>query len=311
MTLSLLRKENTMKIIKLFFCLSITLNLFFISSALSDTQNLDSIVAIVNTSVVTQSELNNAVNHAKAQMAAGNNPQALDNAKLSQMVLQQLIDEKLELELAKHAKISVSDTEVNHAIDNIAERNHITLSTLKSKLQDEKTTFAAYKKMIRDQMIIQKVQQAAVGAKVQITTQDMQDFKTKYASQLANQQEYKIIDVLASSSKDAAKIAAQWKAGKNPDASTSTQTQNSEWQSANQLPALFLTQLQSMKPGDISSPIQAPNGYHVIKLIAQRGNMPTKIQLKQMVFGMKMQEAVKNWLVELRKTAYIKILNNQ
>src|SRR3990167_6735817 len=126
------------------FCLA--LSCFLISAVASadslptpanSTQNLDSIVAVVNSGVITQNELDTAVAHAKAQIVASNNPQALDTAKLQQTVLQQLIDEKLELEIAKRANVKVSNEKLNQAIQMIAKQNHLTLTQLKSKLQEQ------------------------------------------------------------------------------------------------------------------------------------------------------------------------------
>src|SRR3990167_10055217 len=96
----------SMKIIMLAF-----FGLFFASIATaaplpiptSSTQNLNSVVAIVNHEVITQTQLNKAVAAAKQQLAASQNPEAIDDVKLRKMVLNQLIDEKLIMQVAKRA----------------------------------------------------------------------------------------------------------------------------------------------------------------------------------------------------------------
>lgn len=284
-------------------------------------QNLDSIVAVVNNGVITQNELDTAVAHAKAQIVASNNPQAIDTAKLQQTVLQQLIDEKLELEIAKRANVKVSNEKLTQAIQMIAKQNHLTLSQLKSKLQEQGIAYKSYQAEIRKQMLVHQVQEGAVAGKVQVTNQDIQNFKTKYAAQLQGQQQYQVIDVLIplpsqasaaviqTAQNQANQIEARWKSGQKPQQFAPNDTQNLGWQSANDLPALFLNQIKAMKTGDISTPIQAPNGFHVIQLAAVRGNAQTDEQLRQMVTQEKVQEAVQKWLIELRKTSYIKITN--
>ena len=105
---------------------------FFSAGVLA--QNLNSVVAVVNDTVITQSELNNAVAKAKQQMAASRNPKAIDDGKLQKIVLQQLIDEKIVLELAKRAKMTITDKQVNDAIQHIADDNHISVTQLKQAL---------------------------------------------------------------------------------------------------------------------------------------------------------------------------------
>ena len=69
-----------------------------------------------------------------------------------------------------------------------------------------------------------------------------------------------------------------------------------------------------MKIGEIAGPIQAPNGFHIIKLIGKRNNkikMPTKAEIEQIIFRQKFEKALPKWLDKIRKTAYIKIVTPQ
>lgn len=290
-------------------------------SAEVPTKNLDRIVAVVNNHVVTQSQFDEAFAKAKVELAASHNPQAINDEKLKDMVLQHLIDEQLQLDIAHRMKMTVSHVKVDQAILSIAKQNHLTLNELKEKLKQDGIAYATYRTDIQQQILVRQVQESAAAGKVQVTEQDLQDFMKKYQSQLQNQKQYRLIDVLiplANQSTDAEtktakekadNIAVHWRAGEDPEKFAPNDTEDLGWRSENDLPALFLNQLKTIKKGDIIGPIQAPNGFHVIQLVDARDNTPNPDQLKQIVFQMKAQHVVEDWLKELRKTAYIKIVN--
>lgn len=272
-------------------------------------ETLNSVVAVVNQDVITQAELNTALVQAKQQLALSPNPNAYSDAALRQMVLQQVIDQKLQLELAKNAKMSISEEQVNQAIAHIAKQNKLSVSELKDKLAQQNVKFSAYKKLIHDQLLVHQVQQSAVAGKVHVTDADLEAAKTMYASQMNTQQTFHVIDILADTQAAAEKIAAQLKNGADIDKAAPNQSTDLGWRTSATLPALFLDQLKNMKTGDISAPIQAPNGYHILKLLGTQGSSaaaPTKQQLQNIAYQMQFQKAVEKWMQEVRKTAYVK-----
>src|SRR3989344_4858354 len=102
-------------------------------------QTLNSVVAIVNNDVITQDAFDVALAQAKIQFAA--DKEALDETRLKQMVMQQLINQKLQLQIAERAHITVSDKKVSQAIASIAIASHLTVAQLKTKLAKEKISY--------------------------------------------------------------------------------------------------------------------------------------------------------------------------
>lgn len=283
-------------IFTLFFSLLFTINSF--------AQKLNSVVAIVNDSVITQNELNDAMSKAKQQIAASKNPNAIDQTKLKQQVLQQLIDEKLLLALAKRAKITVTDTQVDTAIKNIAQGNHLSVAQMKQALAQQGVNFNDYRAMIQKQLTLHQVEQSAVGAQIHLTPDDLAAAKKVLLQQMGQSQEYHVIDSVSTTKEAAEKIMIAMKKGEKVD------TNDMGWQSSNTLPNIFLAQLTHMSPGDVVGPIEAPNGFHVIKLMGVRGPQTalSQEQLKNAAYQMQLQTAVEKWLQTIRKTAYIKIV---
>ena len=69
-----------------------------------------------------------------------------------------------------------------------------------------------------------------------------------------------------------------------------------------------------MQIGQTIGPLKAPNGLHLIKLLEAQGMQPqaikfTRERAQEFVFHQKLEERLKPWIEELRKDAYIKIIN--
>lgn len=300
----------------LLFCTLLLFSTLTLASQLAATaptaKALNSVVAIVNNDVITNNELTKAITAAKAQLAASQNPGAISESKLRDMVLQQLIDEKLVLEVAKRANMTVTDEQVTQAVSHIAAANHMTLEQLKSQLQAHQTSYTQYRQLIQKQILIHEVEQSAIGNNIHITPQDIQNARIAYQSQPSGFESFHLIDILCNTQQDAQNTMLALKAGKTVQAAAPDNATDLGWQTAATLPTIFIDQIAHMQPGDIAGPVQAPNGFHVIKLIGVRGgntSAPTQAQLQNLAFQMQSQKAVKKWLKTLRKTAYIEMVN--
>lgn len=308
--------KQTSIILSLFFSIFLILSARAADASMpaASAENLNSVAAVVNNDVITQIELNQAIKAAKQQIAVSSVSNAINDAKLRSIILQQLIDQKLQLELAKRANITVTDAQVMQAIQNIAASHQLTVLQLKNKLKQQNLNYAAYLKMVHDQILLRQIEQSAVGNTIQITPQDIQNALAQYQSQMKTQQTFHVIDIVMRTKDKAQATLLQLNKGADINVIAPNNTTDLGWQTANTLPSIFLTQLTTMQSGDIAGPIQAPNGFHVIKLMGVRGQsmaQPTKAQLQNMAYAMKMQKAVEKWLVDLRKTAYIKITGEQ
>ena len=102
-------------------------------NAATKVQPLDKIVAVANDIVITQSDLDQALGSAKKQLAASNTPTP-SSSSLRKQVLNQLIDRKLQLQMADQNGISVSEADVTKAIERIASSNKLTVINMREIL---------------------------------------------------------------------------------------------------------------------------------------------------------------------------------
>ena len=158
-------------------------------------ESLDNIVAIVNDSPITSSELDEAISTIQKQIRASG--AALPPPEvLRKQVLDQVINRKLQLDLAKQGGLNVTEDQVNKAIATIAAQNKISVRELLEKVVQSGMTQPDYRKEIREEMTLQEVQQSQVSSHITITPQEVDDFMRSAAWKAYNNKEYHLEDIL-------------------------------------------------------------------------------------------------------------------
>lgn len=271
--------------ITLFLCVDLT----------AQAASLDSIAAVVNDTVITQSQLDREMQNARQAIMTAHAPMPTDR-ELRQKVLQQLIDTQLQLQVAKKMGINIDDKSLNAAIAQIAQRNNITLDQLKAELQRQGMSYSAYQKSIREQMIISQVQERAINPQINISEQDIKDVlnspnvlhavqtQTATPAKTSNNTSYQVQDFLISlpenptaqqlsAAQQTAQTVLKALRANNVDAANmNAQSNDLGWRTLNQLPEVFAKAVQNLKTGEVAGPIRTGNGLHVIMLAGVQGS---------------------------------------
>ena len=293
-------------------------------------ESLDGIVAVVNDSVITQSELDDNIATVKKQLAASNTS-APTPADIRKHVLEQLIDRKLTLQLGEAGGLKITDEQVEKAIANIAAQNKVPVKELLEKVAETGLTTTAYKKEIREEMMIQQVQQHEVGSRLTITPQEVDDFMRSATWKAYNNREYHLEDILIAlgatpSSSDVAAAKKQAEvvltkihggmsftavAAEDSGGNQALQGGDLGWLRLPQIPPTFATEIVHMKTGEILGPLATPNGFHIIRMVAMReitnqGNATEqRQQVQQLIYQRKMAEGIQAWTTKIRSEAFI------
>lgn len=300
--------------------------------AKDETQPLDQIAAIVNDDIITQAELKHAVSLVKAQLfqEKATIPQ---DVTLKKQVLKQLIDKKLQLQLAKQAGIETSDVELDHAVDRIAKENNLTRKELYQRLTLEGMSPADYLDEMRDQMTIRRVQQQEIVSHMHVTPAEVKSYMNSNLWQDKTSEEYHLEDLLvpfsdtpspaeiAEAKKQAQMLMTKYTLNKSlssfvknelGERAKEVQTADLGWRKIEEMPSLFADQITHMQAKEINGPIYAPNGFHIIRLVAVRSSEPKRMELTQkqvenLLLQRKFEQGVKQWISKLRGTAFIVI----
>lgn len=310
----------------LMICTSLFAGLFF--NSIFAAESLDKIIAIVNSQVITQSELNNEISKIKAQMAGQNVPMPPDDV-FNKQVLDQLVNRKIQLQLADMSGIKIDDEKVSKAIAHIAEQNHLSSQDLLTQVKLHGLSVSDYKKEIHDEIVLQSLQQREVGSKVVITEQEVNDFMRSKAYQSSNNKEYHLEDILIAlpESPSASQIleakhhaellleklhhglAFSQAAMSESSGNKALQGGDLGWRKLAEIPSAFSEQIMNSHVNEIVGPIQTPNGFHLVRLSGMRdtGNSiaATTEQVHALLYQRKMEEGLQAWLTKIRSAAFI------
>jgi len=292
-------------------------------------ESLDHIVSVVNDSVITQSELNDAMKTAKQQFAG--HEDALPNEEaLNKQVLDQVINRKLQLELAKQSGIHVDDAMLDKAISGIAAQNHITVDELYQKVAEQGLDKTAYRSELREEITLQQIQQQEVGTKITITPQEVDDFIRSKDYIAFNSKEYHLEDILvtvpeaptpediAAAKQHAEMILAKLHQGQDFQSITLSATGDKSvqggdlgWRKLPEIPPEFANQIVHMKKSELLGPVPAANGFHIVRLSDVRSasmsgdKKALHKQVEDLVYQRKFAEGLQNWLTKIRSQAFI------
>lgn len=251
-------------------------------------QLIDRVVAIVDDDIITASELEKRIENVRIQNRERDMP---DNNELRQQVLERMITESVQLQMADRAGIRISDAQLNEAMQRIAEQNNMTLAQFQQTMVKEGVSFAYAREQIRNEMRVSRVQQYQVGERIQITEQDVDYFLASDIGRMAASAEYRFRHILIAVSSSATPeefIAAQEKANNlvtqlregaefsrlamvESSGRTALNGGDMGWRKEAQLPSIFSDLAPTMNVGDVSQPIRTASGFHIIKLEDKRG----------------------------------------
>jgi peptidyl-prolyl cis-trans isomerase SurA len=254
----------------------------------------DKIVAVVNDEIIMQSQLNQ-----KMQQAQQQPPGAAGSAPTRQQVLDRMIDTSLQLQIAKAMGVEANDEAIDQTIEGIAQRNNMTVAQLREALKKEGMDFTRYRKDIREQMILGQVHQRIVGGKIKVNDDEIdQKMRSDVAPKNYPPAEYHVADIvltlpetatteeIAAKGKEAAMTLAELRQGTPFEALSIVKSGGSDalqggdlgWRQLSDLPSLFVPYIQKLRPGEMSSPIHTPNGFHILRLLDMRGGDPLRDQ---------------------------------
>lgn len=253
-------------------------------------QLLDKVVAIVNNSVITASELDAQVELSKKQIMA-QKMQLPNEAVLRKQVLQHLIDVDLQMQMAKQHGITIDSHEMNNAIENIASANHISLSQLREEIVKQGITWQEYRNNIRKEMIIGRLQQSAVGKDVIVTNDQVEQY-LKTSNHVDNSAlTFRLQNIVIPLSEEPTSTQVKKakenvrkllvKLNKGADFSRLAIEESSGEMALEggdlgerhlaELPEVFAKEVVNMKVGQVVGPLRTGNGFQLIKLIAIGG----------------------------------------
>ncbi|MFA0790955.1 peptidylprolyl isomerase [Microbulbifer echini] len=260
------------------------------STVTAQVQTLDRVVAVVDEDVVMASELAQRINTIASQIQA-QQVQAPPIDILRRQVLEQLIIERLQLQMASRAGVTISESELDQAIARVQQNASVSPEEFRQRLRADGMTVKSFRQQIRQELMIRRVEQGSVNRRIQITDQDIDNFLRSKEGEFWKSPQYELGHILIPISSSAPASEVTQAREKAEDLSqqvrggadfrrlaiANSAGQNAlaggdlGWRKTVELPTLFADALNGLKVGDVSEPFRSDAGFHLLKIHAQKG----------------------------------------
>jgi peptidyl-prolyl cis-trans isomerase SurA len=281
------------------------------------TRPVDRIVAVVNDEVITANELRARTLSAIAQLER-QKIQLPPPDVLERQVLERMIVDRAQLQLARETGVRVDDATINAAMGRIAEANNMTVPAMRQRLESEGVSFAQFREDIRQDILLNRLREREVDGRLQISESELDNFIADQSGVTADSEEINLAQILLRVPENstpqrleetrmrADDLIAQLKGGADfarlaasySNAAEALQGGELGWRNTDRLPTLFLEAVKGAKSGEIAPLVRSPNGFHILKVLGRRSAVAAK-----MVGGPVQQTHVRHILLRVSDVA--------
>jgi peptidyl-prolyl cis-trans isomerase SurA len=260
-------------------------------------QAADHIVAVVNAEPVTHFEVRSRVQRI-AQQVARSGGAVPPEAELNRQVLDALILEKAQMQLAQEFGIRIDDATLEDAMRGIARQNQLSLEQMLQQIRREGLDETEFRANIRRQLTLQRLREREVEARVRVTDTDIDRFVLQKQDNPGSDLQINLAQILVAVPEDVAPerlaalmaraqaVATQARSGadfaalarEHSDAPDRSAGSGMGLRAADRYPVLFLDATRSVQVGGIAGPVRSPAGFHVLKVLDKRiAGMPDAV----------------------------------
>jgi peptidyl-prolyl cis-trans isomerase SurA len=251
---------------------------------------LDRIVAVVNNEVITRADLDMRYRAATLQLKQQGTPPP-PRATLEKQILDRLITDHVQLQLAKETGLRVDDAELDRAIQRIAQENKLSLEQLRATLEKDGVPFARFREDIRKEITLSRLRQREVDNRIVVSEGEIESFINAQQGLAGRGEQYNLSHILVTVPENATPEQIQARRGRAEqalqqlrtgadfrqvaaafsDAPDALQGGAMGWRDGARLPALFVDALKPLQPGEVSTLLRSANGFHILRLNERRG----------------------------------------
>ena len=257
---------------------------------------VDRIVAVVNSEVITSLQLRARIEQAKRQLARQGVELPPDNV-LERQLLERLIVERAQVQLAQETSLRVDDATLERAIERIAGNNKLSVEQLRATLEKDGVAWNRFRDEIRTEILLTRLREREVDSRVVVTDAEIDNFIANNPDAFSGQ-EFSVAHILLRtpegatpqqieavarraeqvmtrlrSGEDFARVAAEVS-----DAPDGLSGGALGWRPLDRLPGLFADAVRRMQPGETSPILRSAAGLHIVRLVERRGGGDAAVQ---------------------------------
>ena len=290
---------------------------------------LDRIVAVVNEDLITESELEEALLPLRVQYEQTVSSKRELKKKLKEareIILEQLIEEKLLLQQAREEQVELYESEVEKMAAEVKEK-FSNPEKFKAWLDAQELTEPALKEKLIKQALIRKLINKKLRPGIRVSPEEVKLYYEKYKEQFSEGPQVSLNYILIKGPPERENNEAEilvrqiWgKIMEGTDFNILAKEHSADPKSVNggdlgfinikTLPPELRAIVEKLEVGETSEIIRSPSGFNILKLAGRREARKRELSevenlIEEQIFRNKLEEKYQPWLEELKEEAYI------
>jgi peptidyl-prolyl cis-trans isomerase SurA len=264
-------------------------------------RNIDGVVAVVNTGVVTRKEIDDRIASLQKQGSTGGK-KLPEGEELRKQILENLILEKIQIQEAEQTGLAVSSKDLNKIIEDIAVRNKLSMTEFRETIIKTGVSFERYSELLREDVLKTRLREREVDSQIKISDAEIDNFIIEQmqrrvadtgAARASGPEEIAVAQIFIpveegagpSAQADARKKAESILKEARGDAdfmqlgaqankeNSKIKFQDLGYRTQDRLPQIFIEVVRNLGPGQLpSSVVRSPAGFHVLKVMDRRSS---------------------------------------
>ena len=259
-------------------------------------ETIDRIVAVVEDDVILEGELEREISTIKARMTESK-AQLPPETVLRKQVLEKMIIDKLQRQLAEKAGVSVSEEMLNSSAADIAQRNNMSLEQFRSELENSGIPYSNFLDNMRNEIVINQIRAKEIGSRIKVSDSEVEHYMEteEKAGDEATQYHLGHILIAVKESASSSEIQkAQTKADnlvkklrKGQDFAQTAMSDSDDdnalkggdlgWRGINDIPSQLVNGVRKMRIDEVSDPIRSSGGFHIIKMLGKKSDVDNHV----------------------------------
>jgi len=289
-------------------------------------ETIDRVVAIINDSIITLSELNaaTAVEIEKLGVKGAGDKRKVEEVRAT--ILDTLIEQRLVKQAADRAGIEISDREVDNAIEDVKRQNGLTHDQLLAALAQSGLTQKEYREQLREQIRQVKFINKEFRSKITVQPEEIEDYYRQNAREFGGPALYRMNMIFLPSADpkameeklalvaagiergdDFRQLASHYSEGPAPSLGGDL-----GYMKSGEMALWIEDAVKSLSTGQASPAIRRPDGVYFVQLTDfqpsdTRPLSEVRPVIQEKIFRKIMDERFSFWLKEVKRSAHLEI----
>ncbi len=303
-----------------------------IASSVDTNDLLDRVICVVNNDAITMYELDEAelyyVAETREKMQEGDARKAL-----RERLLQNLIENRIQLQQAERDKVVVEDAEIAENLAEVMKKLKVTdEKQFDQVMKSQGLTMDAVKKRMREQLMVQRVIRRKVALRISVTEQEIDKYLVENRDKLETGLTFSARHILLQpdpakgeegwleARKRAEEVYGYLLEGQDFAELAKKYSDDPSARDGGSLGPLKKGELAPdieeailrLTPGEASTPFRSQVGYHIFRLDSREtltGEALTQVrgQVREILYRQKYDVRLKDWLTEIKERAIIDV----